>query len=544
MNNNAALCAAVVIMCIVAPLGVAYLYPTDSSDVTDYTVAKTTDISSGLYNSEIPAYGYYSGTLNNMFQMNGDDLIADPVNTTTTVGSWPYITESDRKTYDISEFGGSGAILTYADFAAHADPDAYMTTFIMGVNVVGAETEDAWHDHVTIYPATKQMYLWMGDGGHFTDLVNATSLEVKFAPLIPSSTLVVQLTYTQATTTDGKPLYVDASGGVLIPKGANVCWSNTFDNSKVTFVVPAKDSIAIKYTLGTSGSYAALLRYMGVVVESGEIYVQDGASDYTQKEKIGSSSVYDHLLFEYVYDEHETVTITVTGLTGLTSISGDYTDKMGSSATFRLPAITYPLKAIQFYCTEDSAYYVHSAYVKSGTTKVMSDATVSPTDYYPDSLWSLRLSNTAIYGDNITVYTKNGAYTSWVNDGKIDLCGLSNVPLRGMTIENYTDADGNPVTKINGVALAEEYSGWTSIKLGGTWNLGLYLSDLDATTHKEYSWTAGGFGLDITGFALVGIATAALSFLAVGLWGQRSGQKVILALLTAAMCGVVYFLML
>lgn len=554
MNKNVALCVAVVIMCIVTPIGVGYLYPSDSYDVTEYNVAKTTDISSSLQNAEIPAYGYFSGNLNNMFQMNGDDLVAEPVKTTSTIGAWPYITESERKSYDITELGGSGAKLSYADFAAHADPDAYMTTFIVEASYgywEGKTYHVVIYSHVTIYPATNQMYLWrasepLNQGTVvFTDVKNATNIEVSLGPFSSSDTTVYQVTYKQATSTDGTPLYVDSSGGVLISEGTDAYWSNTMDNSRVTFVVPTKDSTTIGYVTGTSGNAGySPLHYLKVVVESGNVYVQNGNSTYTQKELIGSSSVYDHLLFEYVYDENQTATITVTGLTGMTSIAGDYSDKKGSSATFKLLALTDPLKAILFNCTEPSAYYVHSAYVRSGTTKVMEDASVAPAEYYPDGNWSLRLSSTAIYGDSITVLTKNGGYGTWVEDGKISLCGLENIPLRGMTIENYTDADGNPVTKINGIALAEEYAGWTGIQFGGTWNMAVYLSDLDATTHKGYTWVPGGFGLDVQGFALVGIASAALSAIAVGLWGKESGQKVILALVTASMCGVVYFLML
>ena len=545
--NNAALCATIVIVCIIAPMGVAYLYPSDSSDVTDYTVAKTTDISSNLYNSEIPAYGYYSGILNSMFQVNSDGYLAEPVKTTTTIGEFPALDKtSGARSISTSALGSDGDTLTYQDFLKHTDSSVFMTVFNVDVSYkVSASTSYVYHA-VMIYPSSNQMYICNNNG-----IVNATSSTVTLFTLLMADTISID-EYTQRTY-DGKPLYADLSGGIQVSHDGGDLWCNTFKNSKVTLLVPLqneyhKDKIA--FDSGPYSSHSATHTYIVYVTVSafGDIFLQE-SSGTQGVVNFGSASVYDHLLFEYEYDGKNTANVTVTGISGLSRINGDYSTLKGNSVTFTDTGSVGPLRSIDFSEAGGvSAYYISSAYVNSGTTKVMEDVTVSPIDYYPDGNWSLRLGSTAIYGDTISFQTRNGeTLTASVANGKISIDGLSefsNISLLGMTVENHADPEGKYTTKVNGVVLPDRYAGLTSVEFSGDWSMAVYLSDLDTTTHKEYSWTAGGFGLDTKGFALVGIATAALAFIGVGLWGQRSGQKVILAMLTASMCGVVYFLML
>ena len=307
--------------------------------------------------------------------------------------------------------------------------------------------------------------------------------------------------------------------------------------------------LVLEFRMGEkiSSSSTTIFKVNVTVLSTGDIYVH-GEGSSSPVGKVGSTSVYDHLLVEFEYDGKNTANVTVTGISGLSRMDGDYSGLTGNGVTVETTS-GGPLRGVRMgYTGGDSAYYVSSAYVKSGTTKVMSDATVTPSDYYPDSNWTVRLGSTAIYGDTVTFYTRNGeSLSAPVENGKISLAGLSeftSISLLGMTVENRADTEGNYTTLINGVALPEQYAGLTSIEFSGDWSMNVYLSDLDATTHKEYLWTAGGFGLDTKGFALAGLATAVLAFIGVGLWGQRSGQKVIIAMLTASMCGVVYLLML
>lgn len=545
--NNAALSAAIVIMCIVAPMGVAYLYPSDSSDVTDYTVAKTTDISSSLYNSEIPAYGYYSGTINNMFQINSDGFLAEPVKTTTTIGEFPALDKvSDARTISVSTLGNDGDELTYYDFLKYTDSSVFMTVFNVDVIYkVSASTSYVYHA-VLIYPSSNQMYVCNNN-----EIVNATSSTLTLFTLLMSDTISID-EYSQRTE-GGKPLYADLSGGIQISHDGSSIWCNTFRNSKVTVLVPLQNEYhkdQIRFGAGPDSNPSVSHIYIVYVTVSalGDIFLQESTASQGLV-NFGSASVYDHLLFEYEYDEGHVANVTITGISGLSRLNGDYSTLKGNSVTFTDTESPGPLKTIDFsYAGGIPAYYIASAYVNSGTTKVMSDATVTPSDYYPDSNWTVRLGSTAIYGDVVTFHTRNGeSLPASVENGKISLTGLSefsNISLLGMTVENRTNTGGGYTTMINGVALPDRYAGLTSIEFSGVWSMNVYLSDLDATTHKEYVWTAGGFGLDMKGFALAGLATAVLSFIGVGLWGQRSGQKVILAMLTATMCGVVYLLML
>lgn len=544
--NNAALSAVIVIVCIVAPMGVAYLYPSDSSDVTDYTVAKTTDISSNLYNSEIPAYGYYSGVLNNMFQTHSDTLLAEPVNTTTNIGTYPVVDKiSGEKSISTISLGKPNARLGYADFAQFVDTSVFMTDFNVNVFYKVDDRTSYIFSNVVIYPSTHQMYVY-----NLNEVVNVTSTTVG---LVHTSDTVAIDEYQQRTY-DGKPLYADMSGGILIPSLSYATWTNSFQNSKVTMVFPVSNKefdadLVLEFRMGEkiSSSSTTIFKVNVTVLSTGDIYVH-GEGSSSPVGKVGSTSVYDHLLVEFEYDGKNTADVTVTGISGLSRMDGDYSGLTGNGVTVETTS-GGPLRGVRMgYTGGDSAYYVSSAYVKSGTTKVMSDATVTPSDYYPDSNWTVRLGSTAIYGDTVTFYTRNGeSLSAPVENGKISLAGLSeftSISLLGMTVENRADTEGNYTTLINGVALPEQYAGLTSIEFSGDWSMNVYLSDLDATTHKEYLWTAGGFGLDTKGFALAGLATAVLAFIGVGLWGQRSGQKVIIAMLTASMCGVVYLLML
>lgn len=523
--KNAKLSVAIVMMCIVCPIILGYAMPAEETEITDYDVGKTISVSGGMNNTSIPAYGPYSGVLNNMFSINtymGQYMLASSVETTTAVGAWPSVEYDSSKAVSIT-----GPTVTYSDLIGNITEG---TAFAVYTSAGIAFTYNGQnYSHLAIFPSTQQMYLY-NTNVQSIPMVNVTGQTLGTNPNgITGYSLYM---FTQKVDSSGNLLYSKLSSGATISSHQTQLWANTYENSVVNMIVKCEDEITFgipKYGLTTGTTTLSL------TVEDGSIYAAIGDTNH----KIGSASAYPYVLI--VFDATND-TVEVSGLTGMTSFTDDYTASIGYSNSFDVE-FNGGIGYIQL--TGDGAYYVPSVTCVSGSTDAMKDATLIPTDYLVVDYWAMSIRGTAIYGDSITLSDGNGHTAKLkVVDGRIqpvESLGLNQeIPVLGLTIEQYTNNNGETETTLNGIVLDMNVS---SITFDGTWNTALYLSELNPTTHMEYSWMPGNFGLDQTGFCMAGMISAFCMFLAVALYGRVSGEKTAIALIVSGICGAVFLIL-
>lgn len=528
--KNARLCVAIVLMCIICPILIGYAMPADQVERTQYSVDSTSNISSGLYNSDIPAYSNYNDTFNNMFAFSvsytnlSSMLLSETEETTTTVGGWPALGESTHQTVTLS-----GTTIDYEDLSSHIEQGAVFATY-NGSGTAFFSNGEYTATGLAIFPTTQQMYLYnIGQVPNRVPVINVTGQTLTVTSTGPFDTTFGLDSYVQAEDSSGNPLYAVPSSGVQIPNTYSQGWSNTFVNGSIRVIVKCDESATLNF-YRTSTDYDSL----SISVSGGDLNVSMDGIDHN----LGSTSVYPYVLVEY---DSKNGMLNVSGLSGMTSFTDDYSDKIGNSTDYTIDEGSFYMFTIR----GSGSYYVASASIQSGVTNAMKDVTLTPRDYYPDGAWALSFRGVAIYGDSITLTGNGRSIELDIQDGRVqanDALGIvGDLPVSGLVIQRvFNDYDGSPVVTLNGQAINMDVD---SITFDGTWVPALYLSHLSASTYNEYSWLPGNFGLDQTGFCMAGIMTAFCMFLAVALYGRVSGEKTALALIVSAICGAVFIIL-
>ena len=536
--NSKATCVTIVMMCIICPMLIGYAMPADYEQKIALETERTTNISSSLENDSIPAYTTTTGVQNNMYLYNpegnspldyGPTVVSETVGSTTTAGTWALSHESETSGTMTVEVGKpiSGIVSAVGDpyYVIYSTIDSGDYFLVNG---------ERYTQYIS-FADSGQEYVLSADRESIKNVTGSTII----AATDRSVTEYQINQYVRIYDEDGSGnrLYADPSTGVQIPDGTTM-WFNGTDNAGAQFV------FKIGHTPG-SGINNSILQLNSGNLGSLMVNVQwnpsrgVSVSDETFKGYLGD---YDYVLVDISVSDK---TVTVTGLVGMKNHTDDVEDKEANSITVDWEP-TGSFEGITFTVSgEGYSYYCRSTSSLAGETTVMDDQTLTPSSYYPDDHWSFQVTSVGIYGDSLTFTPASGSpVTVNVEDGYIqpnEALGIVD-PIRmlGLTVTYAPDEDGVMHTTLNGVQLDYEIK---SVTFNGVWKTSIMLSQVKESNYNEYSWSPGNFGLDIQGFSTAGLMTAVGMFIAASLWGRRSGEKSMLALITSAICGGVYLML-
>ena len=185
-------------------------------------------------------------------------------------------------------------------------------------------------------------------------------------------------------------------------------------------------------------------------------------------------------------------------------------------------------------------YRVDETYSQVGYYQAILNATLNPNDYWPNKSVSFQLTSIQKYGEWIQF---GGSFFLVDENNKITVNDKT-LSLRDAVFTcSYSSEDQRWYNTINGLILpSDDGSAASSLKFRGEWVMNITKYTLTKTTWTSYEWQPGVFafnGLD-NSFALLGLLTSAAVFIALGLYGRRSGAKVGTLMLVCGACGAVF----
>ena len=537
---------AVILVCVVAPMLLGYVYPSESGDQIRYEQVGDLNLTGSLSNTEVPSAVSYTGRYNNMylFDSNRGDPLAQGTSTTTTIGNWPALERSsgDQLSFTDGQSLNLGSI-------SEDNPDSYLaiirgsSSSSVTFEVTEADGSSEEYNRILYYLNSGLTFAYSQDTNEQTTkaLSNVTGKSITIHSNGTENTCSVML-YDIMTDSHGNNLYVDSNEGFTLAHQGVAdysTWMNTYTNRSVSLLIHMEHDEE-----GSVGAQGINI-YFGDVSNTLDIrYVGDNLSTFMtgmgDSQTIGSADVYDYLL---ITADADAGAVTVTGLVGMTGFRDDYTSKLGNSCTFNVGDRLDPFSMIGMRSSSNVTltYYVVEASIEGAFVDAMQDVEIDPDSYYPDGEYALTIRSVGQYGDSITFDTTAGTQTYEVSDGTISIPGLGDVPIVGMVIMHVPDVDGTYYTSINNVRMDWQLN---SLTLDGLWIAAPYLTDVDSEIYDEYSWVPGGFGLDKTGFCMAGIIAAFCMFILGGLYARATGESPWIVFIVSAICGVIYFILL
>lgn len=181
-------------------------------------------------------------------------------------------------------------------------------------------------------------------------------------------------------------------------------------------------------------------------------------------------------------------------------------------------------------------YRVDEASVIGGTFPSIKDNTLNLTEEWPDKSYSILMSSVGVYGD----YLVFGDETFNVTDGNIIVDGSRTPLLKAVFSSTYDEDTETWTNSVNNVPYSTGAP--SALTFGGEWSATVAAYTMESVEKTEKVWQPGEFafnGLD-NSFALLGLLTAVLVFIALGLYGRRSGAKVGTLMLVCGACAAVF----
>ena len=547
--NTLKICAAAVLLVVVTPLIVGYAWPAYTETRDSYEVDGGMDITSSISGSDIKIYERYTGPMNNYFTVeNVDDYLnvlpasmaggSSMQHTTTVPGAVPVmdVTQSDIATdgtavlSDLSVPVGTLCVRLWFDDGTPSSGGSPGTTG----NLVRFDYTDKngasglLYDYALWYPNTGVTFLFNSDGYRSTAM-NVISISAESGT--PEKLNVDA--FTQAEDGSGNPLFMDLAYGLFFPAGEHI-YMNTMESRSMEIWIRTASLVApghLDFSDLPLGEHTPIRL---TVDGDGNIYWGSPASG----SRVGNVDIYPYI--SLVFDM-ETKKATAYGLVGAESFV-DTTYTYGNSVSVNMPFFHVSNISV----TSESSFktVLKSAISVIGTAKGIRDAHIDSSMYFPENDWQIYLYNPAAYGDSISVgptrYQVDSTGTIEVTD--LD-GGLHEIALRDAAILSLV-RDGTQTLYVNGIAVAQQSPQDTEIVLGGSWWINVMLSHVTQTSETVYTWDVGHFGLSKVSYLVVGLLSCLAVTIIAGLWGRRTGEKMILLGACMIFCGGAYLILL
>ena len=491
--------AAILMIIVAVPIIVGYCWPTDSEMEPTWTTEDGSDITESLATVDIPIIDTYNGPNNNLWTyFLGGRPSYHPV----SIGDSPSNIPDSAITSTVETLTSSES-MDPADFSGYR-LDIYPLTGYVDILKDGIPLDHQFSS-IAYYPDSASIW-----GLEFSKMVHITvtpDMRIAYGAYA-SPSHPVQVIFSEYAPT-GK--YVDLSAGFELDSQQDVYWSNGLMNRGATIWI--KNDPGTSITIGPWNQAGVTLNVNNTMITANNVL-------------LGSSAAYPYTEIEFHADG-----ITVKGIIGAdTFLDGGYSygnvlELGGTISSFETMAMR-----------GTAIFEIKRTTSEIGTSKGMQDATITPYDYFPHYSWQVVLSQPAQFGDHISI----GGGSYYVYDGAIHI-GTDVVPIRDMAILSLL-LDGVQHIYINGFEVRSESPNPDEhIVLWGDWYVNVEIYDVSQGVQEHYLWSIGSFGLDHTGYCMVGIMTALTMALAGGMYGKRSASKAAVILLISGMSAAAYF---
>lgn len=554
--NNAKLCVAVILLSVICPVIVGYAWPVDQSTVINYEVGSPTNITNDMMNGDIGVFNYYTDIYNNNMNVYwtitsaAADLedervfLNEPLVTSASASPIPDIQgvfeEMDISVHTLSH---TYTIDPYTFWNLQCPDDTVVVWDVQYPDDTVTVTLKLATDNIQVQ---RVIYYPLSDVMIYITEDQTAIRPADYQAIVYTYTANGDYTIAWAHATEAD--YADLKYGFKLPApsggGLRGGWYNGFNNAGIDILFDMTDNIGYSAAYMTFGSTSIVVDVYQDIVRLA--VTQNGQ---TTVESLGSADIYPFALLRIdTYSEK----IELSGLRGMTSMLDDYQGKIRHTltvhwddaddfTTFQIHGSVGP--------SGHMAWFVPRTISDIGTVRGMVDATIDPIGYGGYNV-QLQLRAVQLHPiDNYAVMLTLNGVDSWY--GRVDVHGnlyfpypfLGNEPYN---LNNLIIAIIDNTVYINGQPIIEYGTDITSadIVFYGDWLMSVYLFPISEVPGKAYAWAVGGFGLDVSGFCTVGLMTSGGSCLAASLYGRRSGAKVALVALTAAICAVVYLIVL
>lgn len=567
--NNAKLCVIIIIMAIVGPIMVGYAWPVSAEEQTIYNITNTKDVTSDFGNDPVGRYSDYYDLYANNYNVyssrNDSDYLWDwatyPNDYSQVVSSVPYLVYTSSYisvTTDSSGFVDFN-LTTLRDFFNSHKP---VSSPLGGTYAMSFESNIDANDpvRISIDNVGVSSIFYYYDSNILTYLTYDNT-ELKVA----SSWSSVKIGYAEAGTytfepgwavTYGDMTYMDIDKGISptfiggitvgIPR-----WFNGYTNKVIDILIKPDRGEEIYFEFSSFNYGAATDSQVHFkCYNSGEMSFSASTQIASGTEFLGSIDDYSYVLVSIDADNG---TASLSGIPTLRGFSEDYTKFIRKTVTIDLENSFMPIKWMDIYArgNGDMAYLVthtvsnviNSYGIDGGEvdfrTRTSGDFQIQIKNPYVWPIGNDMYTHPfQIKGNNLTF---DGVLDS---DGNIRIHGnleTVTVPFKDMIISSI----GRTVY-VNGTPVIEfpSYQSSLSIAFNAEYVLTVIYSELEESSKTEYGWLAGGFGLDESGFCIVGLIISALSGLTASLYGRRSGTKMFFVTFVSGVISAVYLIIL
>lgn len=330
-----------------------------------------------------------------------------------------------------------------------------------------------------------------------------------------SSVVAYAGNYVYANVAEVTSTFADPSLGWAFPDGHAIWYNGQINESVVMYV--SQPGLPTYFDLGI---------YSNIGEFSGDTISWDGQfQTFTVGGETKDLGQYTYMRLEITRD-----TVTVSGITAWPSM---YTEpERLNTITFERenPSLIYGLEGeTRDYNSNFRLHFrVDTTDVLAGYFPITRNYTLNVGGMFPnDDAFSFELTSIGVYGSQIVI--SGNAYD--VVDGAIVVDGRE-FRLNGILI-TIAHGDGERIVSLNGQEIGTG-NGYT-IGFVGEWSVALRGYSMERVTTVSYEWQSGEFGLDKSGFTVVGLIVCAGTFLILGSTGSRSLSK---ALLLLIICGM------
>lgn len=523
--KKSSMAALIVTVCIIAPVIVGYVMPTGETEHKGYESTNILNVTGELANDKLPIYNAYSGANNMIYSMAGD-YFAMANRETSAVSAYPSMTVEYWK--ETTWTGGTGPVPV---------TDGGVT---YRLSVYTASSSTYWTDNYN----NRYQTVYVNSNG----ATNPDDLEYTINGINNNTGMVdfdlqgVRLQgsgqYYMTISAMNNDRYTDLSYGYQIH---DVSWRNGYTNQTVWFILRASSNPSdanVQFSFGNWPNYPI------VQIKDGNWQLNQTADNSPQT--LGSAKAYEYVLVEIDSYLHK---CKLSGLIGMTGFNDDWTGKVAKTVEVGTMAYS-PIISIDVHFSgnyESSlvGWFMPRAMILTGYGVGLVNSTMDPSGYcdVQNAPWEVRLENPAAFGESLKFYGfVNLTFNVNKTDGTILVNGVK-VPIRGMIID-YIPYHGAHALEINGIIVSEALTESPTIQFYGDWWVHVYFTQLSEYSYKTYDWEPGGFGIDATGFYSIGLLSSVGCAVAGGLSGRRSGEHAGIVLLTSAICGLIYIILL
>ena len=194
-------------------------------------------------------------------------------------------------------------------------------------------------------------------------------------------------------------------------------------------------------------------------------------------------------------------------------------------------------RLIEISASSDVHFVVHTSSVVSGSFPSTKDCILDVSALYPGKSYIMEITSVGIYGTSLTV----GGQTLPVSGNSLTLPDGTSHRILHMTISSLRTDDGY-VMLIDDTKIGTTQDA-ASVGFDGRWSLAISGYEMDSQTKSVTHWAPGVMGLSDDARHTVGLAVALCCLIGLGLYGARSGVKMLWLIMACGLGAVVLLAM-